>query len=83
MTGARLLRRGPLELDFAHLRQRRDHALAKLDKMVEFAERDWCRRRAILEYFGESADYDKCGTCANRSQFQLHRPGSLPPFLSD
>lgn len=62
-SGTRLVRSGPLELDFAHLRARRDHALAKLDKMIEFAERDWCRRRAILEYFGETADYDKCGTC--------------------
>ncbi len=62
-SGTRLLRKGPLELDFTRLRARREHALSKLDKMVEFAERDWCRRRAVLEYFGESADYDRCGTC--------------------
>jgi len=62
-SGTRLVRQGPLELDFAHLRARRDHALAKLDKMIEFAERDWCRRRAILEYFGETADYEGCGNC--------------------
>lgn len=62
-SGARLLRQGALELDWERIRRRREHALDKLDKMVEFAERDWCRRRAILEYFGESAGYDKCGTC--------------------
>ena len=62
-SGARLLRQGALELDFGAVRQRREHSLNKLDKMVEFAERSWCRRRAILDYFGEMSGYDRCGTC--------------------
>jgi ATP-dependent DNA helicase RecQ len=62
-SGARLLRNGALELDFGALRQRRDHVLKKLDLMIEFAERSWCRRRAILEYFGETSSFDRCGTC--------------------
>jgi len=77
-SGARLLRKGPLELDFSRLRARRDHALGKLDKMVEFAERDWCRRRAILEYFGESAGYDRCGTCD-----VCHRGGGTDPTVAE
>ena len=62
-SGARLLRHGVLEMDFEGLRKRREHVLSKLDKMVEFAERAWCRRRAILDYFGETTGFDKCGTC--------------------
>ena len=62
-SGARLLRRGALELDFGALRKRREHVIMKLDKVVEFAERSWCRRRAILDYFGETSGFDKCGTC--------------------
>ena len=77
-SGARLLRKGPLELDFGHLRRRREHALLKLDKMVEFAERDWCRRRAILDYFGESASYDSCGTCD-----VCHRGGGTDPTTAE
>ena len=62
-SGARLLRHGALELDFNALRQRRDHVVSKLDLMIEFAERSWCRRRAILEYFGEASAFARCGTC--------------------
>ncbi len=62
-SGARMLRHGTLELDFAALRTRREHVITKLDLMIEFAERNWCRRRAILEYFGETSSFDRCGTC--------------------
>ncbi|MCO4773421.1 MAG: RecQ family ATP-dependent DNA helicase [Deltaproteobacteria bacterium] len=77
-SGARLTRKGPLEMNFQHLRNRREHALSKLDKMVEFAERDWCRRRAILDYFGESATYDRCGTCD-----VCHRGGGGDPTVAE
>lgn len=34
----------------------------KLDRMVKFAESGICRRRTLLNYFGENFDHD-CGNC--------------------
>ena len=63
-SGARLLRAGQVfDLDFGPLRKRRAHELDKLDLMVSYAELGACRRRAILEYFGEDPPWDECGTC--------------------
>jgi ATP-dependent DNA helicase RecQ len=63
-SGARLLRRGQeFDLDFAPLRHRRAHELGKLARMIAYAELEACRRRSILDYFGETPDYDNCGTC--------------------
>ena len=41
----------------------RSNARQKLAKMVEFAELATCRRRFILEYFGESWEEENCGAC--------------------
>ena len=41
----------------------RRNARQKLAKMVEFAELPTCRRRFILEYFGESWEDENCGAC--------------------
>lgn len=63
-SGARLLRKGQrFDLDFGPLRKRRAHELEKLDRMVAYAEDGGCRRRLILEYFGEDPEWDGCGTC--------------------
>ena len=39
------------------------NAREKLAKMVDFAQSPVCRRRTILEYFGERWDADACGAC--------------------
>jgi ATP-dependent DNA helicase RecQ len=63
-SGARLLRKGQVfDLDFAPLRKRRKHELDKLDLMVGYAEDGGCRRRIILEYFGEDPPWENCGSC--------------------
>jgi ATP-dependent DNA helicase RecQ len=37
----------------AQIEQRRVHKRAQLDRMVEYAEGDQCRRRFVLSYFGD------------------------------
>ncbi len=41
----------------------RRNAGLKLDKMLEFAQLPTCRRRFLLEYFGERWTEDNCGGC--------------------
>ncbi len=41
----------------------RESARQKLDKMLEFAQLHTCRRRFILEYFGERWTEENCGGC--------------------
>lgn len=61
--GVELLRPGqPLELDEARMRERRNREYRKLDEMERYTAAP-CRRRFIVEYFGETAPYDRCGTC--------------------
>jgi len=63
-SGARLMKQGQVfDLDFGPLRERRMSELGKLDQMCAFAEDDVCRRLAILLYFGEEPEWDRCGTC--------------------
>ncbi len=41
----------------------RRNAQAKLDQMVRYAQLHSCRRRYLLEYFGERWDAEDCGGC--------------------
>ncbi len=61
--GIELLRPGvPLALDEATVRARRARELKKLQAMVDLTRAD-CRRKYVLEYFGDTAPYERCGTC--------------------
>ncbi len=44
-------------------RTERDSARLKLAQMVEFAELQTCRRKHLLEYFGEKWEEESCGGC--------------------
>ena len=44
------------------------------DALRSFAEGIDCRRRMLLQYFGEEAQFERCGTCDNCSRAS---PGSL------
>lgn len=62
--GVQLLRDPALALDFDEdkLRARRQREFDKLDRMLAYAYAP-CRRRYLLEYFGQSPAYERCGTC--------------------
>ena len=61
--GVELLRLGePLDLDEARLRKRRSREFDKLDLMLDYP-RSACRRRYLIEYFGEKPPFERCGTC--------------------
>ncbi|MSQ04064.1 MAG: ATP-dependent DNA helicase RecQ [Myxococcales bacterium] len=77
--GLELLRPGEaLVLTEATVRARRDRELKKLQAMVDLSRAD-CRRRYILEYFGETVLPERCGNCdACRSG---KRSGNAPRAL--
>lgn len=61
--GVELLRPDePLAIDDAGMREKRQREFAKLEKMVGYA-RSGCRRRYLLEYFGQTPPWERCGTC--------------------
>ncbi|MCB9744392.1 MAG: RecQ family ATP-dependent DNA helicase [Alphaproteobacteria bacterium] len=61
--GVELLRPNePLDFDETKLRDRRQREFEKLDAMLAYAG-SACRRRYLLEYFGQSPDYERCGSC--------------------
>ena len=68
LTGERLAPHA-LVLEDAALRQRRQNELAKIRRMVGYANARQCRRQKILGYFGEAwdkADCDACDYCLNQ-----------------
>ena len=52
----------PLQLNEADMKNRREREYDKVAKMIGYA-RSSCRRRYLLEYFGEEPSWKKCGTC--------------------
>jgi len=61
--GVELLDAGlPLEVDEKRMRDRRNREYRKLDRMEAYASSP-CRRRYVIEYFGEKAPFEQCGTC--------------------
>jgi ATP-dependent DNA helicase RecQ len=61
--GVELLRFGErLEMDMARIERRRNHEFKKLELMKAYAESE-CRRRYLIEYFGEKSPFEQCGTC--------------------
>ncbi len=52
----------PLQLDEKKIRERRGREFTKLDRMEGYTHAA-CRRRYVVEYFGEKAPFERCGTC--------------------
>ncbi|MDP4200454.1 MAG: DNA helicase RecQ [Bacteroidota bacterium] len=45
--------------------EERTRSIEELDKLVDFAEVNTCRRKAMLAYFGEAYPDANCGSCDN------------------
>ena len=52
----------PLTLDEEAVKRRRNREYEKLDQMIAYTG-PVCRRRYVVEYFGEKAPFEACGTC--------------------
>jgi len=52
----------PLTLDEGRMKKRRSREYGKLDLMERYTTAP-CRRRYVVEYFGEKAPFERCGTC--------------------
>ncbi len=56
---------GALEIDFERLEQKRQRDLAKLQRMIGYADHEGCRHRYILDYFGDLDSGEGCSVCDN------------------
>jgi ATP-dependent DNA helicase RecQ len=54
-----------LVLSLANYETKKSYDQSKLAMMLQYAENQSCRRRFILNYFGEDFDTPNCGTCDN------------------
>jgi len=59
-------------------RERAENDRKKLERMTFYAQSALCRWKMIVEYFGEQAEWDQCGTCDN-----CRRPVRPPPIEAE
>ncbi|MEL6341486.1 MAG: ATP-dependent DNA helicase RecQ [Myxococcota bacterium] len=69
-----------LRLDEDEMKRRREREYGKLTQMVGYA-RSTCRRRYLMEYFGQTPPYERCGTCdvCREGQAWSKTPRALSP----
>lgn len=56
-----------LEIDYERLEKKRQRDLAKLQRIIQYADQPGCRHRYILEYFGDTEAPQRCSVCDNCS----------------
>jgi ATP-dependent DNA helicase RecQ len=54
-----------LVLNLANYETKKSYDQSKLAMMLQYAENSSCRRRFILNYFGEDFENEQCGACDN------------------
>ena len=54
-----------LPIDFHSLYLRKKNAQTKLDRVLEYAETDKCKRNFILDYFSDESYSGDCGRCSS------------------
>lgn len=52
-------------IDFKTLREKKERNYGKLDTMEEYVYHRACRRKFILDYFGDNMGSNRCGNCDN------------------
>ncbi|HHO50410.1 MAG TPA: ATP-dependent DNA helicase RecQ [Deltaproteobacteria bacterium] len=67
-----------LRLDEERMKARRGREYSKLDKMESYTSAP-CRRRYIVEYFGEQAPFEACGTCDSCRSGSTPSQEPVPP----
>jgi len=68
---------GPRFLDLANYETKKAYDQSRLAMMLQYAETSSCRRKFILNYFGEEYDRAMCGACDNCLR-QLRRATAAP-----
>lgn len=77
--GVKLMRRDePFDLDETRLRDKRQQEYRKLERMVGYAHAG-CRRRYLVEHFGQQPPWERCGTCDACREGRTLRQGPRPP----
>lgn len=69
------------QLDERTLETLREHATTKLSKMVDYASRKVCRRRQILDYFGDTAEVHECKCDVCETERGSPKMPGAPAFL--
>jgi ATP-dependent DNA helicase RecQ len=67
-----------LVLSLANYETKKSYDQSKLAMMLQYAEVVSCRRRFILNYFGEDFDAANCGKCDNCLREALNRAADQP-----
>ena len=70
-----------LEAAIAAIGRRRQFAEARLEEMREYARTERCRRRHVLEYFGEPDVAAQCGNCDNCAEGRAAAAPEMPAGL--
>jgi ATP-dependent DNA helicase RecQ len=67
------------DADAAVLNALKEHAHVKLEKMVRYCQQNKCRRRQILDYFGDEADVleCRCDVCLGREELAAAHGGEI------
>jgi ATP-dependent DNA helicase RecQ len=65
-----------LVLNLASYETKKSYDQSKLAMMLQYAENNSCRRRFILNYFGEDYDRPSCGACDNCLRAAVHPAAS-------
>jgi ATP-dependent DNA helicase RecQ len=63
--------------DFYEARNQRDRE--KLDRMIVYGQTALCRWKNLVDYFGETTDWESCGNCDNCDRLRArHVEGAAP-----
>jgi ATP-dependent DNA helicase RecQ len=61
----------------AQYESRHERDRDKLDRMIEYAQTAMCRWKKLVDYFGETVDWEACGTCDNCLKAGEERPAPV------